>query len=138
MNHGLEASITGLLQATNMLSGFPWSLVCTEAGLLVASAGDEDLSEVAAGLTSLFNDILGRAERDLEFSAVDEFTILDPKTGRFVVRPLVSDSSGNRLFLVVLVPRAATWRRATNDLTKRLIPLLQPLLDTDSIEPADE
>ncbi|MFK7930962.1 MAG: hypothetical protein AB8H79_22445 [Myxococcota bacterium] len=138
MKPGLEATITDLLRATNMLSSFPWSLVCTEAGLLVASAGDENLSEVAAGLTSLFNDILGRAERDLGFSGVDEFTILDPKTGRFVVRPLVSDHTGNRLFLVVLVPRSSTWRRATNDLTKRLIPLLQPLLDVPEAEQADE
>ena len=129
MTAGLETTINSLLQATNMLSGFPWSLVCTETGLLVASAGSEDLSLVAAGVTSLFDDIVGRAERDLEFEGVDELTVLDRRQGRFVVRPLLANDAGERLFLVVLVPRNKTWRRATNQLAKRLVPLLEPLID---------
>lgn len=136
MSSGLEQEITGLLKATNMLDGFPWSLVCTESGLLVASSGDEAASEIAAGLTSLFDDILLRASRDLGFGGVDEFTILDPKAGRFVVRPLIEGANRDRLFLVVLVPRSKTWRRATNQLSKRLIPLLEPLVSAP--EAADD
>jgi len=133
---GLETTINGLLSATNTLSGFPWSLVCTETGLLVASSGADDLGEVAAGLTSLFDDIVARAERDLAFEGVDELTVLDNKRGRFVVRTLLSNDDGERLFLVVLVPRSKTWRRATNQLSKRLIPLLEPLIALPE-EPSD-
>lgn len=124
---GLEAEITRLLSSVNALAGYPLSLVCTEQGLLIASAGEDVTSEVVGGLTSLFDEIVVRAIRDLGFSRVDEITLKDERSYRYVLRPLPIDSRP-RLFLVVQAPANAAWRQHTNLLSKRLVTLLEPLL----------
>ena len=125
---GLEQRITGLLAEVNAEAGYPLSLVCTEQGLLVARDGDHLSSEQLAGLTSLFDDIVVRAHRDLGAAAVDEVTLLDPGAGRLVVRPLPIAGSP-RFFLVVQAPPRARWRRNTNRLTRTLVDWLAPLVD---------
>lgn len=124
---GAEAHITELLRGMNALGGYPMSLVCTAEGLLVATAGEATRSEVAAGLTSLFDDIVARAVRDLALTQIDEITLIDPRAGRFIVRPLTRTHEP-RLFLVVLAPPDATWRRNTNLVARRLMAILAPLL----------
>ena len=119
MSVGLEQKITRLLTEVNADAGYPLSLVCTDQGLLVASSGDHFSSEQLAGLTSLFDDIVMRARRDLDSGWVDEVTLLDPERGRLVVRPVPLDGSP-RFFLVLQIPRRATWRRNTNRLTRKL------------------
>lgn len=126
---GVEAEVTALLAGMNAMGGYQLSLVCTDQGLLVASAGETLRSEVAAGLTSLFDDIVVRAVRDLGVADVDELTLSDAKVGRFVVRPLHTEGSDRRLFLVVQVPRDASWRRNTNIVARKLVKILKPLLE---------
>ncbi|MCA9659946.1 MAG: hypothetical protein KC486_16495 [Myxococcales bacterium] len=126
---GVEAEVTALLGGMNAMGGYQLSLVCTDQGLLVASAGETLRSEVAAGLTSLFDDIVVRAVRDLGVADVDELTLSDAKVGRFVVRPLHTEGSDRRLFLVVQVPRDASWRRNTNIVARKLVKILKPLLE---------
>ncbi len=123
---GLSAQITQLLTATTMLGGYTSATVCTHDGLVVATSGSSDVAEQTAAVVSLFDDVLVRATRDLAFSAVDEVTLLDPDNDRMVIRP-ISLSAGPPFFLVVRVPRKASWRRNTNQLLKRLMPLLEPL-----------
>lgn len=123
---GIYARVASLLDATNTLGGYPMSLVCTEQGLLVASSGDGLDGEELAAFTSLFEEIVRRAVRDLGFGAVDEVTLLDPGRGRFVVRPLVFEA-GARMFLVVQMDPKATWRRNTNQLCLELVRVLAPL-----------
>ncbi|MCB9568216.1 MAG: hypothetical protein H6710_13565 [Myxococcales bacterium] len=132
---GVEMQATRLLVDMNRRGGYTLSLVCTDQGLLVAVAGDVPRSEVAAGLTSLFDDIVVRATRDLGVADVDEMTISDAKTGRFVVRPLAPGYSP-RLFLVVQVPRDAAWRRNTTTAARKLAALMRPLLTAPSVDPA--
>ncbi|MEZ4385204.1 MAG: hypothetical protein R3A79_28005 [Nannocystaceae bacterium] len=126
---GVEAEVTALLAGMNAMGGYQLSLVCTDQGLLVASAGETVRSEIAAGLTSLFDDIVVRAVRDLGVADVDELTLSDAKEGRFVVRPLQTEGSDRRLFLVAQVPRDASWRRNTNIVARKLVQILRPLLD---------
>lgn len=133
---GLEAQITTILRAMNATGGYPMSLVCTAHGLLVAAAGEQLRSEVLAGLTSLFDDIVVRAARDLGLAAVDELSLSDARVGRLVVRPLTPDRP-TRLFLVVQVPPHRTWRRTTTTAARRLVASLRPLLATTT-NPTDE
>ena len=127
----LESRLTELLDHVNREAGYPLSLVCTEQGLLVASAGEQLQSEVAAGLTSLFDDIVVRAVRDLGFARVDEFTLVDSTGLRYVVRPLPAEHD-TRLFLVVAVPRKTSWRRHTNKLVGQVSELMRPLVAAGS------
>lgn len=128
---GVEAQITATLHAMNAEGGYPMSLVCTAHGLLVAVAGEILRSEVLAGLTSLFDDIVARAARDLGLAAIDELSLSDARVGRLVVRPLTNDSP-TRLFLVVQVPPHRAWRRSTTAAARRLLTILRPLLTTTS------
>lgn len=124
----IEAQITALLAGMNALGGYPMSLVCTDQGLLVASAGEPLRSEIVAGLTSLFDDIVARAVRDLDLRRIDEITLTDAAAGHLVVRPLTDGTSEVRLFLVVQVPRDASWRRNTNLVARKLLAILRPWL----------
>jgi hypothetical protein len=124
---GVESQLTALLGGMNSRGGYPLSLVCTDQGLLVAAAGEHARSDVAAGLTSLFDDIVNRAVRDLGLAGVDELTLAAPDAGRVVIRPLARDCVP-RLFLVVFVPGGRTWRRHTNLITRKLLALLSPWL----------
>jgi len=126
MATGLSQQITALLQATTALGGYPAAFVCTHDGLVVAAAGDGDLAEMTAAVVSLFDDVLVRAKRDLSFTEVDEVALLDPQRGRLVIRPLPVEGS-SAFFLVVQVPKKASWRRNTNVLRSRLMPILAPL-----------
>ncbi len=127
---GLEAKITAILRGMNAAGRYPMALVCTERGLLIASAGEIMHAEAVAGLTSLFDDIVLRARRYLELAAIDEISLSDPKIGRFVVRPLTRDHDP-RLFLVVQVPHDRPWRKNTNAAARELLALLRPLLATE-------
>lgn len=124
---GLEARVTEILRGMNAAGRYPMSLVCTDRGLLIASAGELVRAEIVAGLTSLFDDIFLRAGRYLELVAIDEISLSDPAVGRFVVRPLTREHDP-RLFLVVQVPHDRPWRKNTNAAARRLLPLLRPLL----------
>jgi len=126
MSAGLSHTITDLLGATATEGSFPAAFVCTDDGLVIASAGDGAAVDMTAAVVSLFDDVLLRATRDLHFSEVDEVTLVDPVAGRLVIRPLPIDG-GPVFFLVVQVPKKATWRRHTNNLRRRLVPILQPL-----------
>lgn len=126
MQSAVEHDVTELLRGINALGGYPLSLVCTEEGLLIASAGERMRSEVTAGLTSLFHDIAVRAVRDLGLARVDELTLSDPTLGCFVVRPIDLDARP-RIFLVVQVPRERSWRRNTNLVARKLQAILRPL-----------
>ena len=124
---GLERQVTALLSAMNLRGGYPMSLVCTDQGLLIASDGEVD-AEAVAGFTSLFDDIVARAERDLGVARVDEVSLLDPGRGRYVVRPIETQGE-RRFFLVALVPADVAWRRNTTLMCRDLMGLLQPLAE---------
>jgi len=126
----IESRLTGLLADMNALGGYPMSLVCTDQGLLLASAGEPLRSEVTAGFTSLFDDIVARAARDLELLNVDELTLSDAAAGLTVIRPLAHPGGTVRLFLVVQVPRGGSWRRNTNLVVRKLLAILRPLLSS--------
>lgn len=128
---GIQQRVTALLDATNTLGGYTSSLVCTQSGLVVASSGETAAAENTAAVASLFDDVLQRARRDLGFEDVDEVTLDDPTRGRTVIRPLPL-TGDTTLFLVVLVPRHATWRRNTSLLMKQLAPILRPLVDEEA------
>ena len=127
---GLEADITALMAGVNLMGGYPLSLVCTEQGLLLASAGEQLDSEMLGGLTALFDDIVLRAQRDLGLKRVDELTLMDEGGYRYVIRPLPI-AAQPRLFLVVQVPQKASWRQNTNVLSKRLVGLLEPWMKAE-------
>jgi hypothetical protein len=131
---GAQDQANGLLRAMNAAGGYALSLVCTERGLLIAADGEGDAAEVAAGITSLFDDLVARATRDLAFTGVDEITLSDPRSGRFVVRPLTRGLEP-RLFLVVVAPRGRAWRRNTNLVARKLLALLRPWLTPTAPEP---
>lgn len=121
----IQERVTALLESTNAAGGYPSSLVCTQDGLVIASSGDEE-AEYTAAVVSLFDDILVRARRDLDFEDVDEVALLDPGRGRTVIRPLPLPEG--TVFLVVRVPPKHTWRRHTNILRKQLAEVLAPLV----------
>ncbi len=125
----VEAQLTDSLRAMNTAGGYPMSLVCTDRGLLVASAGEFVRSEVIAGITSLFDDIAVRAARDLGLVDIDELSLSDAKVGRLVVRPVTRDYT-LRLFLVVQVPPHRAWRQNTSKVVRSLLAILGPLLKT--------
>lgn len=122
---GFQGRITTLLEANNASGPYHLSLVCTAQGLVVASAGDSIAEEDVAAFTSLFDDILKRAVRDLGFLRVDEVTLLDPGRGRTIIRPLVI---GNHVpfFLVVRAEPRVSWRRNTSRLAMELQEHLTP------------
>jgi hypothetical protein len=130
----VDRQVTELLHAMNAAGGFPLSLVCTDAGLLVGSAGELLRSELAAVLASLFADIARRAADDLEMPHIDELTLSDPARGRLVVRPL-APRGRPRLFLVTQVPRGRSWRRCTTLAARRLHDVLSPLLAPEDPAP---
>ena len=125
---GTHAPVASLLQATNTLGGYEMSLICTEQGLAVSVAGQGLDSDELAAFTSLFDNIVQRARRDLGFKAVDELTLLDPGRGRFVIRPLVF-GAGTTMFLVVQMDPKRTWRRYTNQLASELLKVMAPLAE---------
>ena len=131
MSEGLEQQITRMLASANAEAGYALSLVCTEQGLLVASDGDHWSSEQLAALTSLFDDIVVRAQRDLDAHFVDEVTLLDPSSGRIVVRQ-VPLAGSPRFFLVLRIPTRARWRRDTNRMVRQLADWLAPLVEGGS------
>ncbi|MDP2316943.1 MAG: hypothetical protein Q8P41_28885 [Pseudomonadota bacterium] len=133
---GLEQRITRLLSAGNAEGGFPMALVCTEQGLLVAASGDLSPCEDLAALASLFDDVVSRMRRDMEMTAIDELAVRDGRVGRFVIRPLVLRTH-ERMFLVVHVPPALTWRRTTNRLCVALLAELDQLCVNESGGPDD-
>lgn len=124
MERGFQGQITDVLSELVHRNAYHVALVCTEEGLLVASSDDQPESDELAGITSLFDDIVVRAERDLGVQRVDEVTLLDPGRGRLVIRPLGGDDL--RFFLVVRVPTTATWRRNTNVACRTLGAMLAP------------
>lgn len=126
-SRAIDAEVTALLAGLNARGGYPMSLVCTDRGLLLAFAGEVLRSEVLAGLTSLFDDILARAARDLGLSRIEELSLWDCTTGRVVVRPLACEGHV-RLFLVVQVPPDRSWRRNTNQVARKLLSILRPWL----------
>ncbi len=125
---GVYQEATSLLDECNRGGGFDYSLVCTDTGLVIASAGQTEQEDDTAAFASLFDDILARARRDLGFATVDEVTLLDPQRGRTVIRPLLLGES-TVVFVVVRAPVQRTWRRFTNILCRRLTVLLQPLAE---------
>lgn len=126
MSLGLQQSMNEMLQELVATEGYEIALVCTDEGLLMASSSDDMSSEELAGLTSLFDDIVNRAHRDLSMQRVDEVTMLDAGRGRLVIRPLLLGGA-QRFFLVVRIPVKATWRRTTNLLSRKLVGMLAPL-----------
>jgi hypothetical protein len=133
--HAIDARLTGLLADMNALGGYPMSLVCTDQGLLLASAGETLRSEITAGLTSLFDDIVARAARDLSLAQVDELTLSDAVAGRTIIRPLTHAGGQVRLFLVVQVPPGRSWRRNTNLVVRKLLAILRPWLSSKETTP---
>jgi len=129
-DRAVESRLTGLLADMNAIGGYPMSLVCTSQGLLIAASGEALRSEITAGLTCLFDDIVARAARDLELLHVDELTLSDSSAGYTIVRPLMHDAAQLRLFLVVQVPRGGTWRRNTNLVVRKLLAILRPWLSS--------
>jgi len=127
-DRAVESRITGLLADMNARGGYPMSLICTHQGLLIASSGEPLRSEITAGLTSLFDDIVARAARDLDLRRVDELTLSDAAAGTTIVRPLLGEVEQLRLFLVVQVPRGSTWRRNTNLVVRKLLAIMRPWL----------
>ena len=125
---GMEQRATDVLAELNRSGGYSLSLVCTEQGLLIAAAGEADESEVAAGLTSLLDDLSLRAIRDYGVDRVDEMTLLCGSRGRLIVRTLAPGFTP-RVFLVVQAPRRATWRRLTNVAGRKLSLIIRPLLE---------
>lgn len=123
---GLERQITTLLTEMNARAGFVNALVCTDDGLLVADAGSAAQPDELAGFTSLFDDIVRRAERDLGARRIEEVTLLDPGSGRWVFRRLPV-TGPRRFFLVVRLPTRASWRRALGDASGRIAELLGDL-----------
>lgn len=89
------------------------AILCTDEGLVVAASGDPDEADELAGLTTLFDTILTRAERDHGVRRVDEFTLLDPRRGRLIVRP-VPTAGTMRFFLVLRLAPSRRWRAHTN------------------------
>lgn len=136
MARGIQRKAEELLRATNVMGGYPMSLVCTDQGLVVASDGDATSDDDMAAFTSLFDDIVQRAKRDLGFSEVDEVTLLDPAADRTVIRPLPIVAE-TRLFLVVRVPVKLTWRRNTNALCKKLVVVLRELVADGSTDDSE-
>ena len=127
---GLEARVEGVLADMCAAAGFSLALVCTDDGLPIAASGADLDIEHLSGLTSLFDDILIRAVRDLRLPSVDEVALRTPRLGRTVVRPL--ELTGEpRLFLVVRVPPGRSWRRATTRASRLLEPMLAPLQGLD-------
>lgn len=122
--HGLHASIAEHLQVNNARGGYKLSLLCTEQGLLLASAGQGLDAELLSAFASLFDEVVRRALRDLELVGVDELTLLDPGRGRFIIRPL-RPRGATRLFVVVQADPRGTWRRNTNRLCEALELLLE-------------
>lgn len=125
---GLQAQVTALLERCNAEGGYESSLVCTDRGLVIASAGGGVDEEDTAAFTSLFDDVVLRARRDIGFRIVDEVTLLDPGRGRVVIRPIPL-SAGVSFYLVVSVPTDKSWRRNTNRLCKELPLVLSPLVE---------
>ena len=111
--------IACLLAEVNTSARFPLSLVCDDAGLLVAAAGEGADEEQLAGLASLFDDIVVRAHRDVGLTEIDEVSMFDRVWGRCVVRPLLPPPAG-RFFLVVQVAPRGTWRRYSNKLKREI------------------
>ncbi|MCA9491196.1 MAG: hypothetical protein KC621_14800 [Myxococcales bacterium] len=127
---GFQGRVTTLLQANNATGPYLMSLVCTAQGLVVASAGDAIAEEDVAAFTSLFDDIVRRAVRDLHFQRVDEVTLLDPGRGRTIIRPLAM-GAGVPFFLVVRAEPRISWRRNTSRLVTELQQELTPFADLE-------
>ena len=123
MSTNPAATVASVLEKLNAAGSHYMSLVCTDEGLLLGSAGDEATGEAVAGFTSLFDDIVRRAERDADMTRVDEVTLLDPRRGRLIIRPIDLEG-GSRFFLVVRLPTSGTWRRNTSVACTELRPLL--------------
>ena len=124
---GIQDRVQALLSAVNAAGEYPASLVCTDDGLVVASAGADADDQGTAAFASLFDDVLMRARRDLGFDGVDEVTLLATGRERTVIRPLALPGD-TQLFLVVQVPKNRSWRRNTNQLCRDLVPVLSPLV----------
>ncbi len=131
---GAQHRIDDELKATITVGGYHGSIVCTDQGLLVASAGDIPSDEALAGFASLFDEIVARGSRHLGLGAIDEATVLDREAGRIVIRPVFAqgenDRKGHRVFVVLWMDADATWRRNATRLIVRLRELLAPFVAT--------
>lgn len=114
----VHQDLDAALAAANAEGGFDFSVVSTQHGLTVSSAGasPQDVETLAA-LTSIFDIVVERASRDAGLEEIDEVTLKNGGHGRLVVRRL-ADADGVRLFLVSSVPAHRTWRRVTNTLVR--------------------
>ena len=84
------------------------------SGVTLTGAGVFDVTTVAPGpgQERCIGDIVVRATRDLGVADVDEMTISDAKTGRFVVRPLAPGDGGDLAFQVVALASEHEGRHA--------------------------
>lgn len=114
----LHQSVSRLLQEHNRRGGYSFTLLCTEQGLPLASDGEGPDPEVLSAVASLFDEVVLRAVRDLDLRAVEELTLLDPRRGRMVVRPLKTGET--RLFLVVVMSPRLPWRKNLHTLCAEL------------------
>ncbi len=139
---GAQQKIDDELKATNIVGGYIGSIICTDQGLLVASAGDIPSDEALAGFASLFDEIVHRGSRHLGLGEIDEATVLDKNAGRLVIRPVFPPSEwgaqGSRLFLVMWMDADATWRRNANRLLVSLRELLLPFVSKPISESPEE
>lgn len=130
---GLGPLVTRMLEDARRESGFGRVMVCTAEGLPVASTGDDAGVERLAAVTSLFEEVLVRGQRDLEMKQVGELTLLDDQGFRLIVRPMFVGNGGG-MFLVVEAPRSVTWRRATARLGAALEQCLAPLQQVGRVQ----
>lgn len=99
------------------------AVLCTPDGLPLAAVESEASHEVLAGLSSLFADVARRAEQLMEWSSVEEVSLVNEKGLRIVTRQFKDDEQ--YYILVVLVPANQTYRKVTNVAIKKLRELLR-------------
>jgi hypothetical protein len=123
---GAHHALLGLLRRAVIDGGLFSGMICTDRGLIISSFGEEPLAERVAGVTALFDHIVGRARDDLAMDGVDEVALQDSRRTRLVVRPIAAFSEV-RFFLVARVPPGQSWRRTTNALCQQLMTPLAAL-----------
>ncbi len=122
------ADLARLLRRAQRAAGLRAALLCTEDGLLIATAGaGRPPPETAAAIAALCAILLDRAATDLGIAPLDELNLRNLRGERFVVQP-VAVAPGTRCLLVAEVEPRRPWRRCTARLRRALAPHLARLL----------
>lgn len=118
----LEQQLTAILDELVASGGMDALMIGSDDGLLVAQSSSASKGEVLAAISSLFEQTVGRAQREGLVGRVEEMSLRGFAGEQMIVRHFPGLS---HFFLIAYAARKCTYRRTTSTALRRCGELLE-------------